>query len=105
MLLDRHAVRPAWAVLTAASLLLPRSAPLLVAQSETQPATSVARDADGGWPRDDSTPSGGSIRIFQPQVASWDGQRHMIAYAAVSYTAKGESKPALGTVKLEANTL
>src|SRR4051812_13496215 len=55
------------------------------------------QEIDGGWPRDSKTPSGGLLRIFQPQVASWDGQRHMILYAAVSYTAAGESKPSLGT--------
>ena len=42
--------------------------------------------------------------MYQPQVASWDEQSHMLAYAAVSYTAKGAAKPALGTVKIEADT-
>ena len=72
------------------------------------PKAAAARDEppeiDGGWPRDYATPSGGTIRVFQPQVASWDGQRHMVAYAAVSYNAKGAAKPALGTVKIEADT-
>src|SRR6185436_5948057 len=42
--------------------------------------------------------------IYQPQVANWDGQKHMVALAAVSYLAKGVDKPVLGTVKLEADT-
>ena len=42
--------------------------------------------------------------VFQPQIASWDGQKHAIGFAAVSYVAKGEQKPALGTVKLETDT-
>ena len=63
------------------------------------------QEIDGGWPRDYQTPSGGAIRVFQPQVASWDGQRRMVAYAAVSYTATGAAKPALGTVKIEADTI
>lgn len=59
---------------------------------------------DGGWPRDYTTPSGGALRLFQPQIASWDGQRHMELYFAASYSAKGATKPSLGTVKVEADT-
>ena len=51
-----------------------------------------------------TTPSGGKIVVYQPQVASWDDQKHMVAYAAVSYEAKGAPKPALGSVKIEADT-
>jgi hypothetical protein len=86
-------------------------APLLSAQPATTPKTAATKtaaaatpDNDGGWPRDQAAPSGGTIRVFQPQVASWDGQSHMVAYAAVAFTAKGAAKPALGTVKLEADT-
>ena len=79
------------------------------AKSPAPPPTAAAtaavpRDVDGGWPRDDVTPEGGAIRIFQPQIASWDGQRKMVLYAAVSYSAPGASKPALGTVKIEADS-
>ena len=42
--------------------------------------------------------------IYQPQVATWEEQKRLTAYSAVSYTMKGVSKPALGTIKLEANT-
>jgi hypothetical protein len=59
---------------------------------------------DGGWPRDYDMPNDGALRVFQPQIASWDGQRHMVAYSAVSYSSKGATKPQLGTVKLEAET-
>ena len=90
------------------SPLEPPIAPLLDAQAPKTSAPSaksaVPTEVDGGWPRDYATPSAGLIRIFQPQVASWDGQRHMVMYAAVSYTAKGAAKPALGTVKIEAGS-
>jgi hypothetical protein len=43
-------------------------------------------------------------RVFQPQIASWDGQRKMVLYAAVSYSATGATKPALGTVRIEADS-
>jgi hypothetical protein len=61
-------------------------------------------DADGGWPRDYVTADGGALRIFQPQIATWDGQKKIVFYAAVSFAAKGAAKPALGSIKLEANT-
>ena len=68
-----------------------------------KPAATAAA-VDGGWPRAYSTPSGGRIVVYQPQVASWDEQRHMVAYAAVAWEAKGATKPALGSLKIEADT-
>ena len=68
------------------------------------PAGTDARPVDGGWPRAYATPSGGRIIVYQPQVASWEGQRHLVAYSAVSYETKGATKPALGSIKIEANT-
>ena len=49
-------------------------------------------------------PSGGTILVYQPQIASWDKQTHMVAFSAVSYRGKAAEKPALGTIKLEADT-
>jgi hypothetical protein len=93
-------------VVSAGIVIQPPVAPLLLAQGTPPKAAAnvTAPDIDGGWPRDYQAPSGGTIRMFQPQVASWDGQRHMVASAAVSYSAKGAAKPALGTVTLEADT-
>ena len=48
--------------------------------------------------------SGGDFLVYQPQIASWDNQKMMVAYSAVSYRAKPSDQPKLGTVKLEANT-
>ena len=45
-----------------------------------------------------------TILVYQPQVASWDNWRHLVAFSAVSHRATGTDKPALGTVKLEADT-
>jgi hypothetical protein len=67
-------------------------------------AAAAPRLDDGGWPRDLQASGGATIRVFQPQVASWDGQRRMVAYAAVAYTAQGAAKAALGSVKVEADT-
>ena len=37
--------------------------------------------------------------MYAPQVESWDGQKHMVFRAAVSYTYKESQKPDLGTVE------
>src|SRR5262245_502108 len=60
--------------------------------------------ADRGWPRAYSLPSEAQLVIYQPQIASWQDQKQLVAYTAVSYVAKGQQKPALGTIKLETET-
>ncbi len=112
--------RAAVAVVSALALALTPAAPLAAAPSPAQatakPATAPAKPAtapakaaptptiDGGWPRAHTTPSGGHILVYQPQVASWEGLRRIVAYAAVGYEAKGATKPALGSIKIEADT-
>jgi len=78
------------------------SGPLQQAPQNVSDSSQAA--ADRGWPRGYSLPSEAQMVVFQPQIASWDGQKHVIGFAAVSYVAKGEQKPALGTVKLETDT-
>jgi hypothetical protein len=73
-----------------------------VAQTGTNPASQKA--SDKGWPRGYSLPSEAQIVIYEPQISSWEDQKRLLAFAAISYVAKGEQKPALGTVKLEAET-
>ncbi len=66
----------------------------------------AARNApDGGWPRAYQTPSGVRFMVYQPQVADWVDQRRMTAFAAVSVEQPGQQKPALGTIKIEADTM
>src|SRR5262249_5543516 len=81
----------------------PKATPVPNAPSAA-PATPPAPPGDGGWPRAYQTPSGGKIVVYQPQVATWDNQKHMVAFSAVSYEAKGATKPALGSLKIEADT-
>jgi hypothetical protein len=73
------------------------------AANAARPAATSA-PVDGGWPRAYTTPSGGRLLVYQPQVSTWTGQKQMVAYAAVSYEASGAQKPALGTLKIEATT-
>jgi hypothetical protein len=98
MLRSRHA--PSVAVLTMVSLLATPIAPV-VAQQRT---TASPAAADGGWPRAYTTASGAALAIYQPQIASWLDQKHVVLYSAVSYTPKGATKAALGTVKVESDT-
>ncbi len=101
------------AVLTAVSLAASPAAPLVQAQSAAKPAAPQAAAAppasatqvvDGGWPRAYTTNSGAAMVLYQPQVAGWKNQKVMTAYAAASYTPKGATKPALGTLQIEADT-
>ncbi len=100
------------ALLTALSLALVPAAPLGAAVEPSGPPAPAGvqvtaappTTVDGGWPRAYSTPSGGHVIVYQPQVAEWTGQKHMVAYAAVSYEAKGATKAALGSLKIEADT-
>ena len=114
----RDVGRRSVAILTALSFLISPATPLLAAPAQapaTTPAggpapkpTAAAKPAaaasprppsaspkphDGGWPRGYVTPSGGKIVVYQPQVASWENQNHMVAYAAVSYDKGARSPP------------
>ncbi len=83
-----------------AALLFP--VPSVFAQTGTNRAPQKA--SDKGWPRGYSLPSEAQIVIYEPQISSWEDQKRLLAFAAISYVAKGEQKPALGTIKLEAET-
>lgn len=103
-----------WISLVVVSLLSVFPAPPGFAQQPPTPAASPAPQAAAApvqpqvekpWPRNYKAPSGASFTIYQPQAASWDDQRHMVAYAAVSYIPSGDvEKPARGTLKIEADT-
>jgi len=125
--------RPIVAAVAALSLIVNPSVPIVVAATQSTAAAPKAAPAgqtaakpaapqpgakpaaaastaaapapnDGGWPRMETVPSGASFLIYQPQIASWDKQAHMVAYSAVSYRPKTADKPVLGTIKLEADT-
>src|SRR5262245_39029130 len=77
--------------------------PPIVVPSGPAPSLGDA-DVDGGWPRAYTTNAGARLLIYQPQVASWESQKNMLAYAAVAYQAKGVAMPTLGTATIEADT-
>jgi hypothetical protein len=68
-------------------------------------AASTQAPVDGGWPRVYSLASGATILLYQPQISSWEQQKHFVAFSAVSHRAKGAEKPDIGTLKLEADSL
>ena len=88
--------RRAAAMIAALGILVEPSAHLLLLASGQTPTPSTAKPTpaavaattapvDGGWPRLYDLASGGSILVYQPQIASWDNQSHMVAFLAVSY--------------------
>lgn len=81
-----------------------RTADTLQGSSGRTQSQPLQQPKDRGWPRGYSLPSEAQIVIFEPQFASWEKQTHAVAFAAVSYVAKGEKKPALGTIKIETDT-
>jgi len=59
---------------------------------------------DGKWPKTRKTADGATLMMYQPQVQSWEKQRHIVALSAVAFSPAGNQKPALGTVKMESET-
>src|SRR5436190_22988475 len=103
--------RPAVACLVAACMALDPTVMLLARAGQAQPAAKPATTApaapkpgqaaaapagakpaaaaapkpiDGGWPRVQTLPGGATTLIYQPQIASWEKQAHVVAYSAVS---------------------
>ena len=63
--------------------LLAAGGPRVAAQAPAKPAAATpaaaAASADGGWPRAYTTPSGAALVVYQPQIASWTDQKHVVA--------------------------
>ena len=78
------------------------AAPATAKPAQTTPATAATAPIDGGWPRAYDLPSGGNILLYQPQVASWESQKNIVAFSAVSYRPKAGDKPSIGTIKVKA---
>src|SRR5215510_10592109 len=81
------------------SLASPRVARTLNRATRQAAADGIqsAQPEDRGWPRGYSLPSEAQVVIYQPQVASWENQKHLVALSAVSHLAKDAKKPELGT--------
>jgi hypothetical protein len=109
-------VRARLTVLTIVSLLVSPIAPLVAAPAApagqpagaAKPAAAASAAApappDGGWPRAYTTASGAALVLYQPQISSWTDQKHVVMYSAISYTPKGATQPALGTIKVDSDT-
>jgi hypothetical protein len=83
----------------------PKPAPATqTAPSKPAPAATTPAPIDGGWPRLYNLASGSTVLVYQPQIASWDRQTHIVAFSAVSYRPKSGTKPSMGTIKLESET-
>ena len=80
----------------------PTTAPAKTAA--TAPAGSATQAVDGEWPRAYLSPAKAELLVYQPQILTWEGQKHVVAYSAVSYKAPKDTKPSLGTIKLESES-
>jgi hypothetical protein len=78
---------------------------IVTAASPPQDKASTPVQSALDWPRAVELESGDLAEIYQPQIESWDGKTHIVAWSAVSYLKKAEQKPQFGTVKLEAETI
>jgi hypothetical protein len=74
----------------------------LPAQNAGVPAP--GQQVEKAWPRSYTAPSGAKIVIYEPQAASWDDQKRLVGYAAVSYLPAGQAAPSMGSLKIEADT-
>ena len=54
-------------------------APAATKPAAKAPAT-AQQPVDGGWPKAFNAPSGATVVMYQPQVASWTNQKHIVAY-------------------------
>lgn len=85
-----------WIALIFPGLSIPTSAQASSPSAQTQ--------GIAPFPRTYPLSNGGYVTLYEPQVASWPQQTHLIAWAAVAYAAKDSTKPAMGTIKIEADT-
>ncbi|HKF65780.1 MAG TPA: hypothetical protein VKB36_04615 [Vicinamibacterales bacterium] len=94
-------VRPLGLLTLSLTLLITPGTPLACRAAA---GAAAALPVDGGWPRVYATGSGARLVLYEPQVASWANQKRIAMYAAVSYSGKDQRTPALGTLRIEADT-
>src|SRR5262245_7796695 len=82
----------------------PTTAPTKTAATAPAGAAAAGQTVDGEWPRAYMSPAKAEMLVYQPQILSWEGQKHVVAYSAVSYKTPKATKPELGTIKLEAES-
>jgi len=72
-------------------------------KAQTISSSGEFRPAENPFPRTYQLSTGTAV-LYAPQVLSWEKQEHAVAWTAVSYERTGANEPALGTIKLEADT-
>jgi hypothetical protein len=56
------------------------------------------------WPREYSNEAGAKLVMYQPQVTTWKGAKHLEPRLAIAFSAPGAEAPSLGTFEIEAST-
>ena len=90
--------RSATALIVLASLLL-----VSVPRSVTAQTRAAVNPPEAPFPRSYQLASGNAL-VFTPQIASWANQEHIVAWSAISYKANTAQQPAMGVIKVEADT-
>ena len=66
-------------------------------------ATAARPAPEAPFPRSYQLESG-NILLYAPQLASWADQKHAVAWSAVSFKSNTSTQPAMGVIKVEADT-
>ena len=74
--------------------------PATTPATQAKPTAGAAAAPIDTWPRAYTTPGKGNVMVYEPQIASWEGQKQMVAFAAASYQPPGAS----GTCRDETET-
>jgi hypothetical protein len=98
-----RAQAPAAQAMAAKPAATQAAAPKAAARPAAAPAAQAVTDP--GWPRGYQSAAGTRFTVYQPQVAEWPNQKHMTMYAAVSVQMPGAQKAALGSAKIEVDTV
>jgi hypothetical protein len=99
-----QATKPATTTPQTTKPATPAAQPAQKPAATASPAPAAPQPVDGGWPRIYSLKSGATFLIYQPQIASWDQQKTMVAFSAVDYRENTSAKAQVGTIKLQATT-
>lgn len=74
------------------------------APAQKTPASNQTATVNTNYPRTFDLSTGGTVTLFEPQIESWQDQSKMVAWSALSYVTASGAKPAIGSIKITAET-
>ena len=79
------------------------SFPMMSQTSSLVGTYQISPAVEDPFPRPFPLPSGNFL-LYAPQIASWDDQKHLVMWSAVSYKPTAAKEPIMGVIKGEAET-